>query len=438
MPTSAIAGHMAMPYEARSPRPLAIGAATTVPGESIWRWLAFAYAAYWIFFIAGAYTDRTELNNVGAVFILAALGWATLERFRAPLDAVALACIAAAALPLTVTLATSATRYPDAMVKHISLYIVMAISRLLRLPAISRSRMRGVFAVQICIVLVLSFLTDANGVWEAGTRHSGLFANPNNLALIPLLLLFLTDRRDPRWLQFAAMGAVVAVLAITRTSGSIIACAVGMGTHFFSFLPRRSRPVVAALAATLGLGLAVFVSIGGESLLPESRLTRQIVVMRTDLKSVIDGNPISFYRQERVLGSGTASGVWRLEHWRRTLVTYAGGSTAQKVVGFGIGSSPDHLGKLPHNEYLRVLFEQGVAGLCLFLFAWFRTIRTAPKDLRYCGLILAIYSFSENNLDNFPFMSLFILFLSSGRMAESAARKLTVVRPAAVTAEAFA
>jgi hypothetical protein len=438
MPISTMSGLMAISDESGSVRPRAIRTAATVRGESIWRWLAFAYAAYWIFFIAGAYTGRTALNNVGAVFILAALGWATVERLWVRVDAVAIACIAAATLPLVVALSTDGTRYPDAMVKHISLYIVIAISRILCLPAVSRSSARAFFALQICIVLVLSFFTDANGAWESGTRHSGLFANPNNLALIPLLLLFLPSRRDPRWLQFAAPAAVVAVLAITRTSGSIIACAVGMGAHFFSFLPRRAKPVVAALAATLGLGLAAFVSIGGESLLPESRLTTQIAVMRTDLKSVIDGNPISFYRQERALGSGTASGVWRLEHWRKTLVTYADGTTAQKLVGFGMGSSPDHLGKLPHNDYLRVLFEQGIVGLGLFLFAWFRAIRTAPKDVRYCGLILAIYCFSENNLDNFPFMSLFVLFLSSGRVTENAARKLTVVRPAAMTREEFA
>lgn len=440
MPISTIPGPFTMPYESASPRPrpLAIATTATAPGESIWRWLAAAYALYWVFFIAGVYTDRNALNNVGAVFILAALGWATLERLWVRLDAVAIACIAAAAVPLVVALTTSATRYPDAMVKHISLYIVMAISRILWLPSVSRSSVRGFFAVQICIVLVLSFLTDANGAWEAGTRHSGLFANPNNLALIPLLLLFLTNRRDPRWLQFAAPAAVVAVLAITRTSGSIIACAVGMGTHFFSFLPRRSRPLIAALAAVCGLGIAGFLLFGGEGILPESRLTKQIEVMRHDLSSVIAGDSISFYQEERALGSGTASGVWRLEHWRKTLVTYAGGTTAQKLVGFGIGSSPDHLGKLPHNDYLRVLFDQGIVGLSLFLFAWFRAIRTAPKNVRYCGLILAIYCFSENNLDNFPFMSLFILFLSSGRMAESAARKLTVVRPAAISREEFA
>jgi hypothetical protein len=438
MQTSIIHRPPATPCAPGSAGPFAIWTTMTVRGESIWRWLTVAYAAYWIFFIAGAYTNRPVLNNAGAVFILAALGWAVLERLWVRLDAVAIACIAAAILPLIVALATSASRYPDAMVKHISLYIVMAISRLLTLPAASRSATRGIFAAQICIVLVLSFLTDQGGVWDAGTRHSGLFANPNNLALIPLLLLFLTSRRDPRWLQLAAPAAVVAVLAITRTSGSIIACGIGMGVHFYSFLPRRSRPQAAALAVVISVGLAGFFLFGGEGLLPESRLTNQISVMRTGLNSVLEGKPIAYYHEERTLGPGSASGIWRLEHWRKTLVTYAGGTTAQNLVGFGIGSSPDHLGKLPHNEYLRVLFEQGIVGLSLFLFAWVRIIRTAPKEVRYCGLILAIYSFSENNLDNFPFMSLFILFLSSGRTVESGTGKLTMVRPAAISREEFA
>ncbi|HVW08120.1 MAG TPA: O-antigen ligase family protein [Bryobacteraceae bacterium] len=437
MPISAVPSPVAAGESAAMPRPF-IWTNTEISGQTIWRWLAVAYGLYWVCFIAGAYTDRQELNNAGAVFILAALGWAALERLRVKLDSVAIACTAAALLPLLVALATHATRYPDAMVKHISLYVVMAISRILVLPAISETRVRGIFATQIAIVLVLSFITDHGGVWDAGTRHSGLFANPNNLALIPLLLLFLTRRSDPRWIQFAAPAAVVAVLAITRTSGSIIACGVGLSVHLWSFLPRRSRPFAATLLGMLGVVLAVFALFGGERLLPESRLTNQIAVMRADLSSVLEGDQISLYHEERTLGPGTASGVWRLEHWRRIALAWFGGTAAQQLAGFGIGSSPDFFGKLPHNEYLRVLFEQGIVGFSLFLFAWTRLIRTAPKGVRYCGLILAIYSFSENNLDNFPFMSLFILFLSAGTtLTEHRRTKLSLVR-AAVAGEDFA
>jgi O-antigen ligase len=49
-------------------------------------------------------------------------------------------------------------------------------------------------------------------------------------------------------------------------------------------------------------------------------------------------------------------------------------------------------GVLPHNEYLRLLFEQGILGFVLFVFAWWRIIVTAPAGVRYIGLIVAIYS----------------------------------------------
>ena len=77
------------------------------------------------------------------------------------------------------------------------------------------------------------------------------------------------------------------------------------------------------------------------------------------------------------------------------------------------------MGILPHNEYLRMLFEQGIVGFLLFIFVWYRIIMTAPREVRYIGLIVAIYSFSENNLDNFPFMALFILCLSARGVSEA-------------------
>ena len=131
--------------------------------------------------------------------------------------------------------------------------------------------------------------------------------------------------------------------------------------------------------------------------------------------NVLQGGNIAYYQQERVLGPGTASAIWRVVHWRETITTYLDGTSVQQLFGFGFGSSPRILGKLPHNEYLRILFEQGILGFLLFVFAWRRIIVTAPSHVRYVGLIVAIYSFSENNLDNFPFMALFILFLSAER-----------------------
>ena len=176
---------------------------------------------------------------------------------------------------------------------------------------------------------------------------------------------------------------------------------------------KRIRSGVFIAAPVAALAAATFVSAGGLRLLPESRMINQFAVMGDQMQNVLNGSSIAYYDQEKVLGSGSGSALWRIEHWGQTLALYLDGTPAEQIFGFGIGGAVRIMGILPHNEYLRILFDQGLFGLSLFLFAWFRMIRTAPVEVRYIGLIVAIYSFSENNLDNFPFMALFILCLST-------------------------
>ena len=342
------------------------------------------------------------------------LGWATLERLWVKLDAVAIACLAAAAIPLAGMAVSGEPVYPDAAVKHISLYLVMAVSRMLMLPAASSAGIRRLLVPQIVLVLLLSFITDRGGVWDGGTRHSGLFINPNNLALTAFLLLFFVDRRrDPMTLQISIHALLIAVLAWSRTSGAVVAYGIGLALHFGALLSRPWRLLAGTLLSMCGVAALAVLAFTDQSLLPESRLTAQISVISTQLNTVLEGREVAYYEQERVLGPGSGSAIWRLAHWRRTIMTYAAGSPAQQLFGFGLGSSPVLLGKVPHNEYLRVLFEQGLAGLALFGFAFIGIYKTAAPEVRYCALIIAIYSFSENNLENFPFMMLFVLCLSA-------------------------
>ena len=122
-------------------------------GEREWRSLAIAFAAYRAMFVVGAYTNHPELNNVGAIFILAALFAAASGRLGVKADAVAIACVAAASASLLAMWLSGQLTHLDAVIKQISLYPVMVLSRLLKLPPAYRSRLRGVFAVQILVVL---------------------------------------------------------------------------------------------------------------------------------------------------------------------------------------------------------------------------------------------------------------------------------------------
>lgn len=389
-------------------------------GETIWSWITWAFAAYWALFVAGAFLHQKQLNAVGGVAVLGVLIFGVLlERLWVRVDAVVIASLASAiCVPLTQLLFTSAPD-PESLFKHLSLCLALAAARLLQLPVAFESKTRGRLVAQVLAILLISVTIFRGTSWDGGTRHSGLFGNPNNLALIPFLLLFFINPARDKWrLHVGAHCIVVAILAFTGTSGAVVAYAIGLLVHLGGMVSKRVRSLVFSLAAMAALAAVVFVSVGGLRLLPESRLINQFEVIGDQMQNVVNGSNIAYYAQEKVLGSGSGSALWRIEHWRQTLALYLDGTPAEQIFGFGIGGAVRIMGILPHNEYLRILLEQGLFGLSLFLFAWYRMIRTAPVQVRYIGLIVAIYSFSENNLDNFPFMALFILCLSARGVSE--------------------
>jgi hypothetical protein len=383
--------------------------------DSVWNWITAAFTVYWLLFVAGAFTNHKELNSVGGVLILGVLAWAIVERLWVRLDAVVIgSLVAALGIPLLQLVGSSEYLSAGAVFKHASLYLAIAASRVLNLTIACRSRMRWLLFSHVLCILLISFTIYRGTSWDGGVRHSGLFPNPNNLALIPFLLLFFIDpKRDRLSVRLAIHAVVIAVLAFTGTSGAMLAYGVGLIFSFRHSIPANWRKGIYLATPLLALGFVVFIASNGLALLPETRMTNQISVMSGQLQHVLSGEEISYYQEERVLGPGSASGIWRISHWMHTLTIYSDGTFWQHIVGLGLGSSPQMMGKLPHNEYLRMLFEQGLLGLGLFLFCWRRVIATAPEHIRYIGLIVAIYSFSENNLDNFPFMALFVICLSA-------------------------
>lgn len=383
-------------------------------GDVVWSWIALAYVCYWALFVAGFYARMPQLTELAAPLVLAVLGWISLDHLWVRLDGVAFASLGVA---LITALNLAAGRTPhattDAM-KLISLCLVIAMSRILLLPPASASRSRGWLAGPVLFVLALCLFVTPGSSWDSVTRHSGLFINPNTLALIPFLLLLLIDRdRDSAAICIGVHALVVAVLAFTGTSGAVVAYAIGLSIHLSSALPRVWRVTAYALfviAGSLGIGL---IASGRLNLLPETRLTKQLLVIDDQARTFASGGKLNFYVLEQSEGAGSTSGLWRMLQWQRVIGLYSSGTPQQLIFGQGAGTSTAKLGKPPHNEYLRLLLEEGAVGLALFVFVWVRMIRSAPHNIRYVGLIFAIYSITENNLDNFPFMSVLSLCLSA-------------------------
>lgn len=202
---------------------------------------------------------------------------------------------------------------------------------------------------------------------------SGLFANPNHMGLLLLVSIPLAVglgverwRSVPkRWIRFAILvqlGAVAIVLAtVIPLNGSLAIALMGMPVLIASALiPNWGKKEHLRRAATLLLGLVVFVAIAG-----------------------------SYLFRARLEGMGQTGFATRLEIWRvawkHVEASFPFGT------GFGTFARYYPLGEDPnqveltfinhaHNDYLELLMEGGlpmVILLCLF-FAWW--IKRARSD----------------------------------------------------------
>ena len=99
------------------------------------------------------------------------------------------------------------------------------------------------------------------------------------------------------------------------------------------------------------------------------------------------------------------------------------------LFGFGVGSSVrvSDLRLVPHNDYLRLLFEFGIvtlAGFVAMLALVFARLRRRWETVPL--LAVAIYLFSENLVTNYTAMAFF--FFSAGVLAERVGRERAAAR----------
>lgn len=116
----------------------------------------------------------------------------------------------------------------------------------------------------------------------------------------------------------------------------------------------------------------------------------------------------------------TESYTWRLIQWQKTWRE----SKSDLLFGKGFGASENTIplgGYLPHNDYLRIIYETGIFGLLLFLSA----IRSVSKALKFqklghhfrlsisCITILLIASIAENVLGQLTVYLIFPFFVNN-------------------------
>ncbi len=284
-----------------------------------------------------------------------------------------------------------------------------------------RPAVRAMLAVLIAVPL----LTWAGQLLQSGfeidgVRETSIFANRNNAAVYAVAVL-----------------AMVAVITGKPIRSLIVFMAVGMMFGTLGVL----LAVVFAMAMTVAkprellvLALLVAAAAAGYMIWPDDKPFVRFTPVIESVRYLADGRinlrTVTFAELVLLLKTQDLSFVFRLKHWVDILSVWSAADLYHWLFGFGVGSSVrlTDLRIVPHNDYLRLLFEFGLVTLTAFLAILVLVFARLGRRWETVPLLtVAIYLFSENLIDNYTAMA--FVFFSAGVLAE---RVAAASRPPAV------
>jgi hypothetical protein len=383
-----------------------------------WGIIAPAYAFYVAIYTAGYFLNTEALNYAGAAVILWAIFLSGSLRWdREP------------SLPLVVFLLIwplfgivfgHADFYFVYWFKQAFLLLLFLGIRGLRLCPLSDTRFRRWFIIPLFMILFISLFTRAH---DLDNRHSGVFVNANNYSLVAFgLLLLFNEKRDSAKLRYSLHGFIVLILMVASTVGALAGYAAAWAYQFRRWLG-RPRVLLAALALLL-LAAALYNMTGLGNWLGTTNLAQRVSGQWTSLSSnsndALSGS-LDYGSLVKQNGEGSTSGLWRIAHWSNALRVFGASDWTTLLFGMGIGSFTDQFGNMAHNDYLRLLVEQGIGGALAMGALVFGLLRRLPPEKKFAAVAFMVFCFSENNIDNILFMSLWVMYLSTA--AESGYEK---------------
>jgi hypothetical protein len=278
---------------------------------------------------------------------------------------------------------------------------------------------RGDVRVMLTLLIAVPLATWGAQLLQSGfeidgIRETSIFANRNNAAVYAVTLLALVavvlGRPVRSLVLFMAAGVMFGTLGVLLAV--VIALALTVARP-------RELLVLALLIVAAGAGYMIW---------PEEKPFVRFTPVIDSIRYIVDGriklHSTTFGELVLLLKTQDLSFVFRLKHWVDLMAVWSAADAYHWLFGFGVGSSvrESDLRMVPHNDYLRLLFEFGlvtlaafVAMLALVFVRLGRRWETVPL------LAVAIYLFSENLVTNYTAMAFF--FFSAGVLAERVARE---------------
>lgn len=252
-----------------------------------------------------------------------------------------------------------------------------------------------------------------------GGQVVGTFVNRNNASLYYLTLIAffgaLTGRSVSNIVAYLVAGMAFGTLGVLMAVLLSLLLSIGK----LRYLPHLL--LVAVLSSALAFAL------------PEEWVLARLRRVVDSYLLLVDGRinlrTVTYADLVLLLGTSDLSFIFRLKHWVDLLDLYATGTIYQQLFGFGAGSSirlsAMHL--VPHNDYVRYLFEFGAVTWAGFVIILTTSLTRLGRSWATAPLLgVAIYFFSENLINNFLAMIVFYFSLGCTLYRERTARELQV------------
>jgi hypothetical protein len=294
-------------------------------------------------------------------------------------------------------------------IKYLTIYILYAAGRSCG-GSIRPIEVRCLYALAALPLLFLAMGTSKPFAIESfASEVFAYFPNANTGVLYFSALLFAAAQRyGDKVILLQLVNAV-----LMNRMGAVAATVVAVVTWIM--FPLRLQSLV--LMVLIGLGGALAYSFGAFDRVITT-IENLSYVGSIDPRSVAT---MSYGQLVRLTGSTDLSSFFRLIHWTNIWDLYTNNGFMTLLFGYGAGQTAllTYSALVPHNDYLRILAEYGIFNLIVFV-AFLLHVRSnlTSGATKVLFLVLCIYFFSENLLDNFTSMALF--FAYAGRVATAA------------------
>jgi len=382
-----------------------------------WRIPIIGFDLYAAAVIIGYFLENPLLNIVGFIFLVFVLLIGNYQKmFTIRFDlTIGIAFLIVIFIFINISLNSDYVQFKS-IFKQIAIFVLYSLIYSYSYPPIQESPRKKYFYISIFFILLISIMWGTNFELGEERRATGIFTNPNNLSLMTLsLLFFLNDKKDSTKFHIIINIIVIIFLVITNTTGALMAYFIANIYRFRTNLSQSKKTIIFILIM-LALIILILTYFDYINYIVTKKIINQLLAVKEYIHDSLYEGHVNYYKI--TVKYGYSSAVWRLEQWRKTLSVIRSSNILNIFFGHGIGSSKIYIDNLPHNEYLRILFEQGLIGFVIIMSFFLTIYHRISIQYRYLVLIFAIYSFTENNLDNILFMTLFIMFVATSQVCE--------------------